>query len=181
MFFTKKLSLITILFFTFHSLNGDKQYPLHEAVREGNVKKINTLISKKYNLAQPNKKTETALHLAIKKNKHKCAYTLMRHALDIDATTVKEQTPLHFAAKYNPHFYIAKQLLHYDADLEAEDYKGRTPLHLAAKHSNPSLVKFFLQRGANRYAYDFIGQRPIDLAKTKEENHEVITLLKQKV
>lgn len=63
------------------------------------------------------------------------------------------------------------------ADLSQPDPSGRTALHVAALHGHAELVKYLLERRVDRNEKDMLGLTPLDYAKLREHNGEIVNIL----
>lgn len=85
--------------------------------------------------------------------------------MDINLTDNKQSTPLHWAC-YSRSESALNFILSLNPNLEAQDQKGLTALHLAVKGveqlKSARAVKALLTKGANRFAKDNDGRKPVD-------------------
>lgn len=115
-------------------LEPEKNLPLHDAIRKGDLKQVKILVEKPEHLYAIDEKGQTPLHLAI-----------IMHG-------------------YNPELIFVTVLLNdrLKRNLNAQDNDGNTPLRLAI--IRPSLMELLLQEGANANLCDNRKQAPIHRA-----------------
>lgn len=82
-------------------------------------------------------------------------------AVDDDGMTV-----LHLAVSAGQPALVADLLAYPAVPLDAPQHThGRTPLHIAARKGCPDVIQLLLDAGANVFAKDTRGERPLDLAE----------------
>ena len=125
--------------------------PLHDAARDGDIDKVQMLLSSG---ADPN---ATA-----------------------DYEEMGELTALHLAAVFG-HTDTISVLLQAGADLNApaggEEIGELTALHLAAEADHPDTVTVLLQAGADRHARDDKDRTPLNIAVTRGHTGTIRALL----
>jgi len=85
----------------------------------------------------------------------------------ITAVDAEGMTLLHWAVAASRRTVLAELLAHAEAPLDAPQWShGRTPLHMAAIKGAPDLIRLLLEDGANVFAVDTGGLRPLDVAGT---------------
>ena len=139
--------------------------PLHQAVADGDIKKVRSLISKGADVNARNEKDWTPLHFAALYGLRDVAEVFLTKGADINATNVTGKTPLHLAAnfgsKYVPELLIAK-----GANVNARDNSGDTPLHIAVGvwHVTNDLLELLLTKGADINAKNDKDETPLHYA-----------------
>lgn len=95
---------------------------------------------------------------------------------DVNAKNDEGMTPLHLVLYPE----VAETLLKLGADVNAKSIDDETPLHIqvAEGEQQYDMVKLLLQHGASKTAKDVNGERPYDIARDREEDEEIIKLLK---
>jgi ankyrin repeat protein len=103
--------------------------------------------------------------------------------LGIDLRDVNDRglfgsTPLSVAITWgNPE--AVRLLIDAGADVNAITELGRTLLHDAVSFGNIEIVRLLLERGAQSDQRDAMGDRPVDIATTKNRN-DLVGLLKSR-
>ena len=107
------------------------------------------------------------LHVAAQGDSPYSVAYFKKMGIAINSRDREMSTPLHWACISQSHNVI-QYLLAFRADVNAKDSAGYTPLHLAVKdiekHKNYKTIKKLLFKGANPYAKDIHGRRPVDMA-----------------
>jgi len=143
----------------------EEQYPLHEAVYQQDVARLQELAASEGNIDHKDYGGRTALHCAAISDWSEGAIWLLANRADPNARDRQERTPLHWAAQSGSE-HVAKLLLTVRADSEARDCAGRTPLHLAAMGNQPALVRLLVTKGAVVDARGNRRQTPLHWAAT---------------
>lgn len=136
---------------------------LHLAAQSGNLKLLQTLAGRGYNLDEPNKDKWTAMHFAALSGQSDVIRYLIDKDISVNTTTSLGQSPLHFAAQSGDEFIIAL-LVENGAILDAQDVNGRTPLHYAAENAAKMSIKFLLDFQADPNVMDHHYCTPLQLA-----------------
>ena len=71
---------------------------------------------------------------------------MIEKGANINAKDTALRTALHSAGTVE----VAKTLVEHGADIEAVDYKGRTPLIIQSVNSRVDIVKYLIEKGANK-------------------------------
>ncbi|WP_230661095.1 ankyrin repeat domain-containing protein [Psychrobacter sp. I-STPA10] len=118
--------------------------PLHQAIRAGDLAKINSLLAAGADVTAKNAKGETPLHL-----------------LAFFEYDTKKYTPEQLLS-------IVSDFKQAGADLEALDNEGWTPLLRAAQQDNTVTMRMLLEQGANPNAKTpKLGNTPLHLVSTR--------------
>jgi hypothetical protein len=151
-------------------------YPLHAAVRAGDIKKVKVLFKRSPSLAfTKDENGQTLLHLASAEGHTNIAGWLLANRADVNAHDKTGATPLHLAA-YNGRKDLAKLLLSNDADVNAKDIEGRIPLHDAAFKGHTDVVGLLLANKSDVNATTHKGTTPFQAA-AKHDHKDVMKLL----
>ncbi|OMJ75985.1 hypothetical protein SteCoe_24747 [Stentor coeruleus] len=114
-----------------------------------------------------NSQGKNAVHLAAEKDfAHTIALLAERNA-KLTKHSLTRDTPLHLAVDMNAYKAVSL-LIAMKISKRKIDGKGRTALHIAAKNNNSRLVRLLMLKGYNRYAKDFEGKIPKDLATEQD-------------
>ena len=159
-----KLLFTFIFIFVFNnSLYADTG--IFEATRNGNIARINQLLSKSTNINERNKHQWTPLFEAISWGKIEAAKLLILKNASVTIVNDEGNTPLHMAA-FLGHLELVKLLLEKNSQINKKNNDGQTPLHLAAS-GQVEIVKLLLKKGAKQEK-DKYGNSVLDLAGSKK-------------
>lgn len=154
---------------------------LFEAVRQGNLHRVDRLIAKGGDLEARDSLGQTALHSAVYSGEPAMVVFLLGRGAQTDARDSQGATPLHWAA-INGKVENMRALLAHKADPDAQDNRKMTPLHWAATafKINDSTkaynAKLLLEAGARTNIRDHFGRTPLDYAKEKK-NQALVNIL----
>ena len=138
----KIMFLLLSCIVAYSSINAMERYPLHEAIREGDIKRVEALLLSS-NGADANKQDndgEAPLHWAAYKDHLEIVKLLLANHADANWQDNDGKTPLHCAA-HNGHLEIVKLLLDKGADANKQDNDGKTPLHWASYKGHLEIVE----------------------------------------
>jgi len=125
------------------------QTELHQAAKDGDLKKVKALVGAGAKLEARDHDNWTPLYMAANRGHLKIIEYLVDHGADIEARDVENSTPLHWTAAWEGHLEVVKVLVGADADIDAKNSLDQTPLHLAAKCGSLETITFLIFRGAN--------------------------------
>jgi ankyrin repeat protein len=147
--------IMLCLFLVILSLSGYAvAAPLHEAAKEGDLPKVNSLIEGGADVNVRAGNGATPLHFAADRGHIDVVELLISKGADVNAETKRGFTPLHWAA-ISGHEDVAELLISKGVDINAESLTGFTPLHGAARGGNKDLVELLISNGANVNANNF--------------------------
>jgi ankyrin repeat protein len=169
------IMLITLPIIIFADVNNGWT-PLHDAIYNGNTKKITKLITKD-SVTKESKAGVTPLHLAVKMRQLGTVQKLIDAGADIDAQDKSGQTALHYALAQRLN-KIAKILIKKDADMDLGNNSGITPLHQAAYKGDTDMVQYMIDNGATVDVKNKQGTTPCQLSFIKQ-NMSTTSLLQQ--
>jgi ankyrin repeat protein/beta-lactamase regulating signal transducer with metallopeptidase domain len=128
---------------------------LHEAAANCDIEQVKSLISKGYDVNEPDPNGLTPLHLAAKHGHKIIVELLIAEGTDVDAKPKgrvvnwrKGTTPLHEASKHG-HKDVAEVLIAHGADVNAKNWSGFTPLYNAAASGHKELAEWLVVKGAD--------------------------------
>jgi serine protease inhibitor len=103
---------------------------LFTAVREGNIQRVRSLITKGADVNVKNNVYCTPLHYAAEYGHLIVAELLIANGADVNAKTINDVTPLHMAARRG-YYNVVDLLIEKGADIDTTTKKGQTPLDYA--------------------------------------------------
>lgn len=126
-----------------------KQFtPLHEAVINGSLSGVRTLVEAGSNINMVDFMGRSPLQIAVSKGFLKITqFLLSREGINVNARDRNGYTAMHFVANGSGSRRIIRALIGAGADLNAIDFAGRTPLHIATISNKPKTVKHLLSYG----------------------------------
>lgn len=121
---------------------------LHDAVEEGNLAEVKSLIAKGEDLnAQNSGYMQTPLQLAVYNENSDIVKVLIKAGADVNLKMKNGHTALHTAAFFGDTKSITF-ILRAKADVNAKSNDGTTPLHRAAEGGDTETIKLLLSYGA---------------------------------
>ncbi|KAL1604646.1 putative ankyrin-repeat protein [Nothophoma quercina] len=144
------------------------KYAIHEACREGQTSKVESLLSanpKLSSLRDPDERLP--LHWAVSYNHLPIVQVLVQTKnFDVDATDGSGWTALHMACSRKDAEQIVDLLLSKDADINAKTSTGQTPLHFCASKNNLDIARTLMAQKppATARVKDKRGQLPLHRA-----------------
>ena len=141
--------------------NKDGQTMLMEAIRSGNLKRVEALIQMGADLDVRNKEGQTALMLAIKAGDLQMLDMLVRNGADLDIKNKEGQTALMEAIR-SGNSRMVETLISRGADLDVRNKDGQTALMEAVRTGNAKMVQFLLENGASADIKDKSGRTADD-------------------
>lgn len=138
--------------------------PLHDAVEDGNLKKVQALIAKGENVNAKNKTyDQTPLQIAAYNEHSSIVKLLIRSGAHIDEKMKNGRTALHIAAFYGD-IKTLSYLLRANAKVNTKANDGITPLHRAAEGGDTEAIKMLLANGAVINARSLDYSTPLHIA-----------------
>ncbi|XP_072907052.1 ankyrin repeat and SOCS box protein 3 [Hemitrygon akajei] len=142
-------------------------YPIHEAASHKTLKCLRLLLQAGSLTSGVELKTfegETALHLAAKHGHLKIVQILLQAGANPNAITNENVTPL-FLATEKGHIAVIRTLLKYGARINGSHSACLwSVVHQAAYQGHLEVLKFLLEKGADRESMDDYGITPLFLA-----------------
>jgi ankyrin repeat protein len=138
---------------------------IHDAVRNGDLKKVKALLKKDPDLVSSKEAARgfTPLHIAAANGYRDIAEFLLAHGADVNAKNNDGWTPLYIAANYGQGD-IAGLLLAGNADVNAKDEDGRAPLYIAVYEGHKDMAELLLTHGADVNVRKNDGLTPLHVA-----------------
>lgn len=149
------LCLLLVLEITVHA-----GYPLHDAIKTGNVSVAQELIASGIDLAEKDGAALTPLHYAAIGGHKEIAGILLARGAEPDVRGMYDMTPLMYAVGQKK---IVTLLLEHRANVHAQDFFGMTALHKAVTQNAQSISLLF-KYGAYIDAPTKMGYTPLNLA-----------------
>ena len=148
--------------------DGDGNYPLHIAVRQGDIETVQLLVNYgAYTNVVAGYSGQTPLHAAAGGSNDcpELCEILLKHRAEINARDVDGNRPLHMACKRG-HARTVELMMSHGADTSAENKYRQTPLHIAADGWNdcPEICEILLKHHSEINARDVDGNRPLHMA-----------------
>ena len=107
---------------------------LHEAVREGDLKLVENLLSEGANVNEKDEDGETPLHWSAQEGHADVSKVLLENGANVNAVNKVRETSLHCAADYG-HIDVMKLLMMNGANVNALDEDDESPMCLAVRFS----------------------------------------------
>ena len=147
-------------------------YSLHEAVRDGDARRITGLLKRRMFRKSPDvnglRMGVTPLWIAVSFRKKEIVELLLAKGARHNAANADGDVPIHaaFFGGYSTaeHLQVVKALLANGADVNARSSTGTTALHRAVEFHHLDAIEYLLSVGADIDAVDRRGSRPIHLA-----------------
>ncbi|KAG7488740.1 hypothetical protein MATL_G00036880 [Megalops atlanticus] len=114
-----------------------------------------------------NERGETALHMAAIRGDAEQVKELIGAGADVNIKDFAGWTPLHEACNLG-YYDVAKVLIAAGAEVNTQGLDDDTPLHDASSSGHKDIVKLLLQHGGNAFQANKRGERPVDVADSKE-------------
>ena len=152
---------------------------LMQAVWDGTLEKLPSLIKAGANVNTSNRFGWTPLMLAVQKNPNpEVITTLIKAGANVNAGNIFGSTPLMFAPLHATNLEVVVELLiKAGADVSASAQGGWTAMMSAASGGNPEVIAALIKAGANVNASNRFGWTPLMLAVRKNPNPEVTAAL----
>jgi len=158
--------------------NKDGILPLHRAAMSGHLEIVQLFVSLKpeqIHSKGPLGMTPLAMtashHLENVPENIKVIEWLLNNGSDANASCIKGWLPLHIAAIAGFRGAIELLLPFTKEGIDVQDESGRTPLSYAAEKGNGTLIKWFLENGADPAIPDEDGKTPLTYAQIKSHGN----------
>jgi ankyrin repeat protein len=117
------------------------------ATRQGDLRRLESLLKKRAAIQGCDQYGTTALHLASIKGQCDIMAVLIKHGVDMNCKDFEGHMPLHLAVEGGC-LDAVELLVSLGADVNAQTKRGATPLQMAACLSYDEIVRFLRSRGA---------------------------------
>jgi hypothetical protein len=145
------ISMSVLLLFVSLALdNAFAQQPdksLNQAVVDGDIDRVKTLISEGADLTTKNRMGWTLLQTAIRNSRTEIVTLLIDKGVDIEAKDDRGRTPLHFAAEAAQK-ELVEQLIAKGAEINVMDGRADNALSLAKKNNHKEIADLLVKNGA---------------------------------
>jgi ankyrin repeat protein len=177
---TKQVRLLFILFLVSSQVTAcATMSPLSKAARDGNMNKINDLISSGGNINERDPIWGwSSLQYAVYYNQTEAVRLLIEKGANLNIADENGRTPLLLAVEYN-YKDIIHILLDKGADMNIRDKEGYSPLIRAVYYGYFDIAKIFIERGADVNIADAQGYTPLVLA-IHYNNKDMVNFLLEK-
>ncbi len=187
---------------TIEQIQSDLNEKLLSAVKNGDLNKVEDLISQGTSLEVKDSNGNTLLHYASQKDHLEVVEYLIKKGASLKAKNKDGETPLELAVQKN---YIGiieflkktqldldeellatvkgndlnkvKALVSQGASLEAKDNSDNTPLHNACNNGHVKVVEYLIKEGASLKAKNKDGEAPLHVAVQHDGTLEVIEFI----
>ncbi|MCB1175979.1 MAG: ankyrin repeat domain-containing protein [Leptospiraceae bacterium] len=173
--FAKLIILLTLLS---SSIYAGKKEDILEAVRDGDVEKLKTLVKGKIKMNFADSREMTPLMIAANDNNLEIANILIESGVDVNIKNKENgKTALMYAASNG--FIEMCQLIIADKDivLNAKDKSGKTALMHAVFNARKEVTKLFIDAGANVNSRTDTDESAMTFA-LKSGRSEIVNLLR---
>ncbi|XP_034470625.1 ankyrin repeat domain-containing protein 12 isoform X1 [Hippoglossus hippoglossus] len=149
--------------------NSPDSTPSHPSQTTPVQKKVPSSASsrQKDKVNKRNERGETPLHMAAIRGDAKQVKELISLGADVNVKDFAGWTPLHEACNLG-YYDVAKVLISAGAEVNTQGLDDDTPLHDASSSGHTDIVKLLLRHGGNAFQANKRGERPVDVADSKE-------------
>jgi ankyrin repeat protein len=137
---------------------------LIKACEDGDLGKVQQLITDGADINSKNKLGETLLELACKNSRTSVADFLLTKGVKPDIIGYNGFSVLHRACGEEGYLHIVELLLSKGATVDIKNDEGTTPLHTAAAINNEAVLKYLIDHGADVNSADDNGYTPLHMA-----------------
>lgn len=142
--------------------------PLHSAVRGGYRNIVGLVLGAGADVNATDYNSNVPLHMALTLDSNSDILMMLLSAgADVNAKNSFGNTPLHLTVTLNRERSSAETLLEYGASLEFRNKSGNTALLEAIDRENSEIAILLLQRGADIFARNRVGESPLSLSLRK--------------
>lgn len=144
-----------------------RNYPIHFAVGENDVKMIDLLLQHGADLDAGSGDSRPALMIGMMNHDYELLTYLLKKGASVNVRDTVSETPLHYAASFSTR-KVAELFIRNGADVNAQDWEGMTPLSRAILRHNEEVVTCLLSAGARTDIKDKKGYTQASLAQNSD-------------
>jgi hypothetical protein len=171
-----RLLCFALLFHIFTLADQPIAGEIHEAAKNGDVKKLKGIIyADKTRLYAQDRLGYTPLNWAAMRNQWAAVRYLIDAGADVNIPGLDGCTPLHCAC-HNERTDMVFLLLNRGAEIDRRNYWGNAPLHVAAQHGCTGTARILISNGADIDLTSNEGWTPLHYAR-KAGHHETAAML----
>jgi len=141
----------------------DNTMNLYEAIRDNDVKKVKSILSKNRNVVNVSRAYGSPLLISAEGGYIEIIKILLKHHADPNSTDSNGWTPLISACQFN-HLNAVQLLLENNADPNLQCSLGNTALHAAARNDNVKILQVLLDHGSHMDVMNVDGWTPLHRA-----------------
>ncbi|KAJ3703132.1 hypothetical protein LUZ61_006837 [Rhynchospora tenuis] len=130
------------------------------ATRQGDLRRLESLLKKRAAIQGRDQYGTTALHLASIKGQCDIMAVLIKHGIDINCKDIEGHSPLHLAVEGGC-LEAVELLVGLGADVNAQTKRGATPLQLAVYVGYDEIARFLRSKGAAASSSLGLGPSPV--------------------
>ncbi len=144
-----------------------RNYPIHIAVSENDLKMIDLLLQHGADLDAGSGDSRPALMIGMMNHDYGLLAYLLEKGASVNVRDTDSQTPLHYAALFSTR-EVAELFITNGADVNAQDGQGVTPMSMAILRQNEEVVSCLLSAGARTDIKDKKGYTQTTLAQNSD-------------
>ena len=148
----KRITISMSVFLLFVSLTFDNAFAqpgksLAQAVVDGDIERVKTLISEGADINSKNRMGWTLLQTAIRNRRTEIVTMLIEKGADVNVKDNRGWTPLHFASETGQKA-VVEQLIAKGAEINVMDGRANNALSLAKKNNHKEVADLLVKNGA---------------------------------
>jgi ankyrin repeat protein len=134
--------------------NADGDVPLHTAVKNNDIKKVEDLIKAGADVSAKTSDGKLSIHIAVEKNNIDMVNALNKGKSILDALSHAGKRPLHIAVE-NHNEPMIRALKKMGANMNSLDFNGKRPIDIAIEKNDVPLIKVLKELNVN---FSFISE-----------------------